>query len=248
MSPQGSTPAGDGVLELEPGVRAAWRASFLGQMPGIDLRPRLLSDAVVSSFPAGHLVHESDFRWVSEPYPVSLVIDGVFRGFLSSPSGRQATVQYMRRGDTWGLVRTLADKSSFEQRIRYQALAPSRLLLVRGSRFVTAVQEHPALALALARELTRVIMLRTSALESSMFSDTATRIAQHISQLAVPDKMTGLPTVRLSQQELADAVGTVREVVARIIAQFRARGIVRYSSGRLEILDPRALAVEGRMD
>jgi CRP/FNR family transcriptional regulator, cyclic AMP receptor protein len=248
MSAQGSTSAEDGIPELDPTVRAAWRESFLGKVPGPDLRPRLLSDAVVSSIPAGHVVHESGFRWISEPYPVSLVIDGVFRGFLSSPSGRQATVQYMRRGDIWGLVRTLSEKPAFEQRIRYQALVPSRLLLVRGSRFVAAVQENPALALALARELTRVIMLRTSALESSMFSDTATRIAQHIAQLAVPDQATGIPTVRLSQQELADAVGTVREVVTRIIAQFRARGIVRYSGGRLEILDIRALAVEGRMD
>jgi CRP/FNR family transcriptional regulator, cyclic AMP receptor protein len=236
-----------GLYELDPSIRAAWDESFLGSIPGNAIRNEMLSNAVISTYATGHLAQDYDIQWLPEPYPVSLVVEGVFRGYLGNPNGRQATVQYMRQGDTWGLVRTLSEKQTFDQRLRFQALVPSRLLLIRGAKFMSAVQTHPAVGLALARELARVVMLRTRALESSIFSDTSTRVAQHIVQLAVKDPTTGKPTVWLSQQEIADAVGTVREVVTRIIGQLRARGIVQYSGRRLEILDLEALTHESQV-
>jgi CRP-like cAMP-binding protein len=236
-----------GRHQQDPAVRAAWDESFLGCIPGSAIRNELLSDAVTSTFATGDLVREIDFQWLlPEPYPVTLVVEGVFRGYLGSPNGRQATVQYMRQGDTWGLVRTLSEKPVFDQRLRFQALVPSRVLLIHGARFMSAVQSHPAVGVALARELARIVMLRTRALESSVFSDTSTRVAQHIVQLAEKDPSSGIPTVWLSQQEMADAVGTVREVVTRIIGQFRSRGIVQYSGRRLEILDLDALTRESQ--
>lgn len=230
--------------EQDAGVRAAWNDSFLGSVPHAALRTELLTEAVVSTYAAGHLVQETDYQWLTEPYPITVVVDGVFRGYLTSPQGRQATLQYFRRGDSWGLARNISDQPAFEQQLTMQALVPSRLLMIRGTRFRAAVERDPAVGLALARELSRLMMLRTSALEASVFADTATRVAQHISQLAVADPDTGVATVWLSQQEMADAVGTVREVVTRIIGRFRTRGIVRYSGRKLEILDPDALAHE----
>ncbi|AEY85382.1 putative Crp/Fnr family transcriptional regulator [Streptomyces hygroscopicus subsp. jinggangensis 5008] len=187
-------------------------------------------------------MQETDYAWLTEPYPVTLVVDVVFRGFLTSSQGRQATLQYMRRGDSWGLARSISEQPAFEQHLHFQALVPARLLLIRGTRFRAAAERDPAVGLALARELARLMMLRTSALEASVLADTATRIAQHISQLAISGPDSKLPTVWFSQQELADSVGTVREVVSRIIGRFRAQGIVRYADRKLEILDVEALA------
>jgi CRP/FNR family transcriptional regulator len=42
----------------------------------------------------------------------------------------------------------------------------------------------------------------------------------------------------VSQQDLANSVGSVREVVARVLAELRSQGLVRTSPGRVEILDP----------
>lgn len=229
------------LTTIEPHIRdqkmvLAWDNSFLGQVKDPSLREELLSDAVHSTFNPGNLVRTDDYPWSAETWPITLVIDGVFREFLGSESGRQATVQYMRPGDVWGLVRALHEGPAFDQHACYQALAPSRLISFNRAKFLGAIQTRPALAVSLARELSRLLVLRTRNFESSVFADTSTRIAQHIAQLATEDE-NGIPTVWLSQQELADAVGTVREVVTRIIGQFRARGIVRYSGRRLEILD-----------
>jgi CRP/FNR family transcriptional regulator len=42
----------------------------------------------------------------------------------------------------------------------------------------------------------------------------------------------------VSQQELADSVGSVREVVARILAELRAEHLVRTAAGQVEVIDP----------
>jgi CRP/FNR family transcriptional regulator len=49
---------------------------------------------------------------------------------------------------------------------------------------------------------------------------------------------------RVSQQELADAVGSVREVVARVLRDFRVAGIVATSSDSVLILDASRLHSE----
>jgi CRP-like cAMP-binding protein len=224
----------------DPRIQAAWKKSFLGRVSDLPLRNELLSDAVHSTFNPGNLVQPNAYPWATTTWPVTLVIDGVFREFLGNENGRQVTVQYFRHGDVWGLVRALSESPVFEQHATYQALAPSRVISLNRDKFLAALDTHPALAVGLARELSRLLVIRTRNFESSVFSDTSTRVAQHLAQLAIEDD-AGIPTVWLSQQEIADAVGTVREVVTRIIGQFRGQGIVRYSGRHLEILDLDAL-------
>jgi CRP/FNR family transcriptional regulator len=50
--------------------------------------------------------------------------------------------------------------------------------------------------------------------------------------------------VRQSQQELADAVGTVREVVVRVLRDLRTERIVETGRDRIVIVDPARLARE----
>jgi CRP/FNR family transcriptional regulator, cyclic AMP receptor protein len=50
--------------------------------------------------------------------------------------------------------------------------------------------------------------------------------------------------VQVTQQELAGAAGTVREVVVRTLRQLRECGAVRTERDRIVILDPARLTVE----
>ena len=49
---------------------------------------------------------------------------------------------------------------------------------------------------------------------------------------------------RVSQQDLADAVGSVREVVARVLRDFRVAGIVATAADTVVILDAARLHAE----
>ena len=50
--------------------------------------------------------------------------------------------------------------------------------------------------------------------------------------------------VSVSQQQLAEAVGTVREVIVRVLRELRAAGVVRTERNRIVILDPARLIAE----
>lgn len=57
------------------------------------------------------------------------------------------------------------------------------------------------------------------------------------------------PVVQTTHQALADEVGTVREIVTRLLARFEAAGHVRVGRGRIDLLAPSALRqlADGRL-
>jgi CRP/FNR family transcriptional regulator len=68
------------------------------------------------------------------------------------------------------------------------------------------------------------------------------RLGRHLLDLAVDEQQGTVLLVRASHQELADHVGTVREVVARTLAGFRAAGHIANDAEGIRVLDPHALA------
>ncbi len=50
------------------------------------------------------------------------------------------------------------------------------------------------------------------------------------------------PMVSATQQQLADELGSVREIVSRLLRQFESRGWVELGRERITVLDPRALS------
>jgi CRP-like cAMP-binding protein len=73
-----------------------------------------------------------------------------------------------------------------------------------------------------------------------MFGSVRVRVAWHLAELMVPaDDGTG--AVHLTQQELAESVGSVREVVARVLAQLRDEGVLSRDTRSIKVNDPARL-------
>jgi CRP/FNR family transcriptional regulator len=79
------------------------------------------------------------------------------------------------------------------------------------------------------------------------FGSVRQRIAAHLLDLASDgQRPRGRLEAHVSQQELADASGSVREVVARALRDLRMAGIVATTAESVVILDPARLhAVAG---
>ena len=52
---------------------------------------------------------------------------------------------------------------------------------------------------------------------------------------------TGESVVRLTQSEIAEKVNSAREVVARMLKEFSAQGLVKTGRGSVTVLDPKGL-------
>jgi CRP/FNR family transcriptional regulator len=79
------------------------------------------------------------------------------------------------------------------------------------------------------------------------FGSVRQRVAAHLLDLAsTQQEPAGRLAVCVSRQELADAAGTVREVVARVLRELRTAGIIATAADRIVILDATRLYAESR--
>jgi CRP/FNR family transcriptional regulator, cyclic AMP receptor protein len=109
-------------------------------------------------------------------------------------------------------------------------------------------------AYAFLGELSERVMSFIYEIPGSAFATVRQRVARHLLDLAserVPDCASDRPVrnelvVLQNQQELADAVGTVREVVVRVLRELRQEGIVRTGRDRIVIVDPARLTSQHR--
>ncbi len=77
------------------------------------------------------------------------------------------------------------------------------------------------------------------------FGSVRQRVAAHLLDLAsARQEPAGRLAARISQQELADAVGSVREVVARVLRELRIAGVIATAADHIVILDAARLHAE----
>jgi CRP/FNR family cyclic AMP-dependent transcriptional regulator len=102
-------------------------------------------------------------------------------------------------------------------------------------------QTEPNVGWLMAQEVTRRLYDTLEALAGNTFGSLQQRVARHLLDLAASRQQGQGLVVRVTQQELADAVGSVRPVVARIIRELRVEGIITTSSDGIVILKPSEL-------
>jgi CRP/FNR family cyclic AMP-dependent transcriptional regulator len=209
--------------------------SFLAGFPA-ELTERLRAEGERADYPAGTTV----YRAGDDPQ-AGLVVRGLIRVYLSSPEGRQVTVRYARPGDVLGIAVLVGGPAN----TGVQTIQPSSVLRISARLLMSAAQSDPRVSLAVAEELNRRLYEVLEQIAVNAFGSVRQRVAAHLLDLASDrQRPNGRLVARVSQQELADAAGSVREVVARALRDLRIAGIVATTSDSVVILDPGRLYAE----
>jgi len=216
---------------MQEDVRAAIADSFLSELDP-DLIQRLVEQAIPLDLEAGAMLYpeEGDPR-------MALVISGLLRVYLISAEGRQITVRYAREGDVLGTAVAVAGPV----RTPVQAVTDSRVLLLSVAVAQRVAQTNASVAWAFAQEVTRRLYDVLDEVAGTAFTSVKARVARHLLDLSDRDLETGRLEVTATQQEIADAVGSVREVVARVLKELRAERLIEREGGTTTILDPAGL-------
>ena len=209
-------------------VDDALARSFLGKLPR-EVVLRVRSEGERADYPAGTTV----YRAGSGPQ-AALVVGGLLRVYLMSAEGRQVTVRYARPGDVLGIAVLVGGPAS----TGVQAVEPASLFRISARTLTAAARNDPRVCWAIAEELNRRLYDALEQTAVNAFGSVRQRVAAHLLDLASDrQRPRGRLVARVSQQELADAAGSVREVVARVLRDFRVTGIVATSSDSVVILD-----------
>lgn len=224
------------ATHLPEWVEAARGYGLLGRLSDV-LVAEVVAGAQRTEYPRGGI----GLRWDEEP-KTAIVLRGSARGFLAYPDGSQATTRYLRPGDITGVF------AERQPRIArgIQALEPSELLLIEADRMKQLAAAHPAFAWSLIEEMTTVLNATHRALYIRAFASVKQRIAiAMIDRARLTGAVVAGQTITGTQSELATAAGTVREVVATVLQQFKREGIVDVRRGVVVIVDPKSLEREG---
>lgn len=205
----------------------------------------LMSGARRVKIPAGSLMH----REGESARHLFLVLSGVVRAFVTSSDGRTMTVRYCRPGALIGAMSLFP--SEFAMPGTTQALLDAELLKMDPHVAAGLADRDVRVARAFLNELSERAWSFIHEIPGSAFATVRQRVARHLLDLAseywvepVSGQRGSELIVAVSQQELAEAVGTVREVVVRVLRELRQEGVVRTERDRMVIIDPGRLIEE----
>jgi len=211
-------------------VARAIAASSLAGLP-LPLRRRVLADAFLADVPAGSTIYrdEDDPRCL-------LVVAGLVRVVVSAPDGRTLTVAYARTGELLGASTVVAGPAP----VSAQMVTDAQLLLLSARTLAALGQTEPTVGWMLARDVAQRLYDTIDAVADTSFGSLRQRVARHLLDLAMaqPD---GRLVVAVTQQALAEAVGSARPAVARVVAELRALGLVATAAPGLAIRDAEGL-------
>jgi CRP/FNR family transcriptional regulator len=224
-----------------PDFRDAVDASHLRDLPP-EVLDELLEGAVQSKVAAGSVAH----RALEADQYLQLVITGVIRVFVTAPDGRTMTIRYCRSGELLGAMSLFSNE--FTEPATKQALVDTQLLTLSPSTVRALAQRDLRVARVLLIELSERARNFVNEIPGTAFATVRQRVARQLLDLASTHQQDSDPngelTVRITQQDLAEAVGTVREVVVRTLRQLRDAGVVRTERDRIVLLDPAQLTEE----
>ena len=202
---------------------------FLARLPETLVKMLIQSSHAVA-YPAGSLI-EAPAR-----AGFAVIVTGVLRYYLAAADGRQVTVGYLGPGSVIGTV-----QKQSSQMVHIQVIEPTVLRHIQPDRMQALMQERPEMMAALLEEAIAGLRHSFKVLAASAFMTVRARVARDIIERSrLSGGLQAGVHLNVTHQALADATGTVREVVARTLRKLSSEGMI-YTRGGVTVLDPDAL-------
>ncbi len=153
--------------------------------------------------------------------------------FKYSQAGREMIINVLNAGESFNEVPV------FDQGVNpanVAAVLDTQVWLIEARALRTLIAQHPRAAQQIIINLSENLrMLLDKVAELSFYTVTA-RLAHLLLELPT-DQLAGKGSERITQDDLAARIGTVREVVARSLKELENYGAIEVEWGKITILD-----------
>lgn len=232
----GSMSRGARGQPISAATQNAWHACQFRKVLGKHA-DEMLVDAIECRASAGtelHLIDGPSSR------SLAFIVEGSVRVYTTSAQGRQATVRYAHSGDVVGLATLLAPASVGDGDVlAVQTMSPCHLVRMSTHQFRQIAARDPDIMWGLFSELASTLISSQHMLAENVFQPVRSRVARHLLDLA--RTKDGKLVVQASPQDIADAIGSVREVVSRATVRLRDEGVIQREGNAHVITDARKL-------
>jgi CRP/FNR family cyclic AMP-dependent transcriptional regulator len=180
------------------------------------------------------------------PRGVFVLCTGRAKLSTTSSEGKSIILRIAEPGEVLGLTAAVSG-TPYEATV--ETLEPSQANFISQSDFIRFLQEHPDVGLRVAKQLTHNCKcaygeIRSLGLSNSVPEKMAKLILQWAERpLEFPAKKPHETAIRvtLTQEEIAQFIGTSRETVSRVLTSFRRKGWLRVKGATWTIVNRHAL-------
>jgi len=231
-------PIDSGFVDDE--LRDVIHESFLAPLPDATVAA-LVQGVIRFEVPTGTLVRYSGPE--ERPYASPrLVADGLLRIVRRGSDGRTITQRYLRRGEFSGIAGIFLSPAT-RNTGHTDALMRSVYYQFSHEVWRRTAERDARVACALLAELGRIAELSMQHMATRALASMRQRVVgQLLDGATYADDVD--PVAHVTQQQLADGVGSAREVVARILHSLREEQLVATKVGSVILLKPERLRAE----
>jgi CRP/FNR family cyclic AMP-dependent transcriptional regulator len=208
------------------------RSDEASERPAADLLPAALLEAIAPrgsarTFAANAiLINEGDTT-----DSLYIVLSGRVKVYASSDDGREVVLTEYGPGEYFGELSIDGARRSAS----IKALEPCSCRVVQGSELRQFLAQHPDFAMHLTHKLIRMVRRLTEQVRSLALQDVYGRMVRVLTELSEPVGDERVVRQKLTQQDIADRIGSSREMVNRVMKELTTGGYVGQRDGRLVI-------------
>ena len=213
--------------------------SILADLPAHDYT-QLTANASEHTYTKGEII----FREGGFPAGIYFITKGKAKKYMSDNDGHEQVIYVANTGELLGYHAILSGDHYPDSAA---ALEESRILFIPKEDFLTVVQQSEVLGKRLLKTLSHEFSVLANSLSLLTRKPARQRLALQLIVLREKykeDHRPGMPVeINMSRKDLANFVGTAREHVVRLLAEFRQEGIIATSGTKITVLDVNKLLV-----
>jgi CRP/FNR family cyclic AMP-dependent transcriptional regulator len=203
------------------------KISFLSTMPD-DALNALSAKAKVFKFPKqAVIISEGD-----ETSSLYIILSGKVRVFGSDEKSKEVTLLVQEAGSYFGELALLSDEP---RSAAVEALEPTVCGLISKVDFINWLKLHPDSAIALLGVLSKKVRYLTEKVKQMALSNVYERTIKALQDIAEPEGNIYVIHNKPTQQELANMVGSSREMINKIMKELTKGGYIVVKGNTLRI-------------
>lgn len=175
------------------------------------------------------------------PRAVYFIVHGQVRIYRLSPEGREQVLKRLGPGEAFNFVPVLDGSANPSSAMAWTDVT---VYAIERGHFLQMVREHPALAAAILADFAAKLRHLTALAEDLSLRTVGARLAKLLLTQAAEEE--AFPR-RMTQQEMAAQLGTVREVVGRALTELEREGLIRVERHRIVIVDRAGLEAKAML-
>ena len=161
-----------------------------------------------------------------------VILSGKVKIFGSEQSGKEIIIATLESGDYFGEVALIDDA---ERSASVMTLQDSNFLVISKDAFKNALSQYPDIAIHLIQGFTHRLRDNTNNIKNLALLDVYGRVAKTLLNLATEDNNCLVIHEKLTQQNIANLVGSSREMVAKIMKDLTIGGYIEVQDKKIII-------------